>query len=281
MKLEINGTYLGNLDDKMAEKICEKHNGQDITDISIEVLRILIGDSDDMTTDELVKHANFRKNNHGYDTVADMIAKHFESELRPSNEICKNCDSYYNSFCVRWLVEVDPFVKGNSCWKERESRDNVTTIDMAYAEYGKYLDSCMEAVDEIHKEAGSRNTSVVDFRRPRWIIEKKNIEKVLSPDEIRAILQEALSRDPDEESAEIEKEVAEYYDGLVIPDNDRQLIKDNLGRFIEISGYLYSCWVMIKKHGIFSMRNITEETIGTDDKLIQYINTHIENIIKD
>lgn len=281
MILIINDHNLGDLDDGMLEKVFEKYKTRDITEIAIRYMKEIIrAEADDLSVEDIIKRANFVKNNSGYKTIADLINVHMRSDLRPANEVCKNCDSYHDGLCVNWLMDVDPFTKGNSCWHEREPEDNVTSIDLAYVKYGDDLSFYDEPAEEQPPKTEEKSDNkVVEFTRPRWIIREEK-EEELTIDDIKAYLKEQQTRDPKEVSAEIKKEATEHFDSLEVPGTDKFLIKENKDRFIEISGYLSSCWIMIRRYGIFSMRNVTEKTAGTEDFLIQHINDQIEHIIE-
>ena len=61
---------------------------------------------------------------------------------------------------------------------------------------------------------------------------------------------------------------------------EKEIIKSNMNRFIEISGYLYSIWLTARQHGLLSVRNVTETTADTNEDLIKYINDQTEAIVE-
>ncbi|MCR5831720.1 MAG: hypothetical protein K6G67_06225 [Lachnospiraceae bacterium] len=277
MEIIINNYNLGSIEDGIVEKICEKYAGENIADIAIDFMHRLVEDSNNMSIDELIKHAKFRKNCFDYDTIADMISDHMKSDLRPINEICKNCDKYYDRLCLDILMEVDPFTKGSSCWVERKERSNVTDISIGYAEYGKE-DAIYETSFEETRTVEEPREKIVSFRRPRWIIREGDNE-TMSIDEINNYVKHIMSRDSDELRAESDKSAAEEEVGLEITTEEKNIISSNMSRFIEISGHLYSIWRTARKHGISSIRNVLEETEESDDKLIAYINERAKEAI--
>ncbi len=171
MNIVIDNTDLGVIEDDIVEKICEINKGRDISEIVIDYICRLVDGSDDMDHCELIKHANFKKNNYGYDTIADMVSSRMKADLRPANEICKNCDRYYNNLCLDILMEVDPFTKGNSCWRERQEIGNVTNIAEGYAKRDKEDDDLEASVKE-EPPVKRQKEKVVPFRRPRWIVKE-------------------------------------------------------------------------------------------------------------
>ena len=280
MKLTINNVDLGELDDELVNKIIEKYEEQDITDIAISFMSEIIGDeADSMNVDQIIKRARFMKNNSGYDTIAEMVSVYMKRDIRPATEICKNCDSYNNQFCVYHLQEVDPFSKGNSCWKEKREMDNVTHIAEGYVKYGKEPElpiECDIPEDNIEQE----DDNLISFSRPRWIVKDDEPEELLSIADLNDMMDEVMSRDPDELREELDKEAAEHNEGIQISTEEVQIIINNIDRFVMISGYLYSIWLTVRKHGIFSIRNVIEETEETDDMVIDYINNKAEDIIE-
>ena len=280
MTLTINGINLGELDDEMVEKVFEKYETKDLTGIAIKYMKEIIEeDTDDMTIDEIIKKANFEKNCSGYKTIAELINTHMRSDLRPANEVCKNCDNYHDGFCVTWLMEVNPFNKGNSCWSEKQNMENITHIATGYVKYGKDPSSDDE-LKEIFVENTREENNVINFKRPRWIAKNDETEEDMSIDDLRAMIEELESRDPKELREELDKEAAEYEEGLEIFEDEKEIIKSNMDRFIEISGYLYSIWLTGRQHGLLSVRNVTETTADTNDALIKHINDLTEAIVE-
>ena len=280
MELIVNNVNLGEIEDNIAEQICKKYNGQDISEIAIRVMHDLIDDdSEDMAVEELIKRARFEKNNRGYDTIAEMVSYHMRRDLRPANEICKNCESYNNHFCVYQLREVNPFSKGNTCWNEKQKMDNVTHIAEGYVKYGKEVeypdDYKITEMEELVDE-----DNLISFSRPRWIVKEGEPEEIPSMADLNDMLNEVMKRDPEELRAELDKEASEYDEGIEISADEAKIINDNMDRFVEVSGHLYAIWRTARRYGIFSMRNVTEETTDTKDPVIAYINDRVEDIIE-
>lgn len=281
MKLVINDTDLGELDDEMLEKVFKKYKTRDLPEIAIKYMKEIIKeDTDDMTVDEIIKKANFEKNCSGYKTIAELINIHMSSDLRPSNEVCKNCDSFHDGFCVNWLMEVNPFNKGNSCWSERQNRDNITHIAEGYVKYGKDMEPDDEPSESTPANFEKEEDNLIEFKRPRWAVKDDDPIEDMSIDDLRTMFAELEACDPKELHEELDREAAEYEEGLEISGDEKEIVKCNMNRFIEISGYLYSIWLTGRQHGLLSVRNVTETTADTNDDLIKYINDQTEAIVE-
>ncbi len=280
MKLFINDVDLGEIDDELVKKISEKNDGQEISDIAIMFMCSIIGEeADNMTMDQIIKRAKFEKNNLGYDTIAEMLSVHMKSDLRPANEICKNCDNYHDQFCVYNLVRVDPFSKGNSCWEERIEADNITPIGVGYVKYGEELKYPLENTSSMSPETAEED-NVIQFNRPRWIIRDDEPDDMPSIEDFNKMMEEVLAQDPDELREELDREATEYDEGIELTEEERILIRENLERFINVSGHLYSIWLTARQHGLLSIRNVTEETSDATDPVIKYINDRAEDIME-
>ena len=259
MKLVINDTDLGGLDDQMVEKVFKKYKSHDLPEIAIKYMKEIIKeDTDDMTVDEIIKKANFEKNCSGYKTIAELINIHMRSDLRPANEVCKNCDSFHDGFCVNWLMAVNPFNKGNSCWSERQNMDNITHIAEGYVKYGKDMEPDDEPSEPTPVKIEKEEDNLIEFKRPRWVVKDDDPIEDMSIDDLRTMFAELETRDPKELHEELDREAAEYEEGLEISGDEKEIVKCNMNRFIEISGYLYSIWLTGRQHGLLSVRNVTE-----------------------
>ncbi len=276
-KVIVSDVVLGEIEDNLADQICLKYNGRDISEIAIDFMRKLIDKSDDMNLGELIKYAQFRKNCFGYETIADMISDHMKSDLRPSNEICKNCDSYYDHLCLDILMEVNPFTKGNSCWKERKENNNITSIDLGYALHGEVDDNTGSVLGKLRSDEFPKD-KVVTFRRPRWII-KEESKEMMSIDELNSYMEDIISSNPDVGKAECDKRAEEEEINIPVTKEELDIIIGNIDCFIEISGYLYSIWLTAREHGLSSIRNVVEEPGAPEGELTLYINERVKEAI--
>lgn len=133
MELIINGEFCGKLDDNLVKRALEKYEIEDAETLGLMFIDKIFEECVGMSVPEKLEHVRNETNQTMRESIAEMIAPTIRSELRPPNEVCKNCSAYYNQFCAFMLWRADPFAKGCDGWKEREDKsEKVTDIFDGY-----------------------------------------------------------------------------------------------------------------------------------------------------
>lgn len=129
INMKIKNTPIGTLDQELVKSCMQKKGFSTLEETLIYYFRKGWDFSEDDNLDECLRKAQREVEIYDFESIAELIEIKMRKEMRPDNEICKNCKMYDKQFCCYKLCRVNPFEKGCEGWKSINSIDTPINIE--------------------------------------------------------------------------------------------------------------------------------------------------------
>lgn len=130
VRKSLNGYILGDISQQLIDQCKSKHGFLSEEETLIFYLKKSLDMTEDADLEECIREAKKLVSFcWGLENdISGLMSLVMYKDIRPSNEICKNCDRYINQFCSYELCRVNPFEKGCEGWSARITSDKVVPI---------------------------------------------------------------------------------------------------------------------------------------------------------
>lgn len=116
--LYINNVPIGTIDQSLIDE-CMKKRGFLTQEEALKYYFLEGWDySESDNLDECLQQAQKEVAIYNMDSIAELMIVRMQKDIRPANEVCKNCTWFTKGFCAYKLCLTNPFEKGCEGWHE-------------------------------------------------------------------------------------------------------------------------------------------------------------------
>lgn len=127
-EMKINGTPIGSIDKDLLDACVEKNNFSSQEEALIYYFKKGWDFEENDDLNKCLDSAQQEVKKYGFDSIAELMVEKMHKDLRPADEVCKNCTWYDNQFCCYRLCRVSPFEKGCEGWDDNEETNSNNKI---------------------------------------------------------------------------------------------------------------------------------------------------------